>query len=338
MRKAVFLLLLLLLLFLSVDAGQGRNVPLPELYKPAQILADDAHLYVVEFPTVSIYSLKDFKLIAKFGKQGEGPQEFKQYINVFFQDVPPDHLVISSIGKISFYSRDGAFIREIKIPFGGWTFQPLGDRFLGHTLGGDAKDGYKALNLYDSKLNKIKEIYRKEFFFDDSIKKRTLFVSNYRYWTYAGKIYVIAEDDFIIRIFDRTGKPLPSIVREDYQREKCTEAHKQSVLDFFKRDVRIRPHYERLKKQLQFPDYFPAVREMVIDEGKLYVLTYRRRNNENEFFIYDTEGKLLGRKYLPLHSPNGVTPYAFTIRNGVLYQVFENDEAEQWELHILPIK
>jgi hypothetical protein len=189
MKKTIlFLLLLFLLLFTNAGAYAAKTVSLPELYNPKQMSVDDNHLYVVEFPTVFIYSLKDFSLVAKFGKKGEGPQEFKQYINLFFQDQQPDYLVVSSVGKVSFFTRKGEFIREVKIPFGGWTFQPLGEKFMGHTLGGTAKEGYKALNIYDSKLNKMKEIYRKEFFFDESVKKRKLFASNYRYWTHRNKI------------------------------------------------------------------------------------------------------------------------------------------------------
>jgi hypothetical protein len=334
MKHALLLSLLLLVFSFSNARAATKTVALPGLVEPRQLLVGNAHIYVVDFPTVSVYRLKDFSLIRKFGKRGEGPQEFKQYINVFFQDVEPDHLVISSIGKISFYSRQGEFIKEVKIPFGGWTFQPLGQKFMGHTLGGTAKEGYKALNLYDSRLNKIKEIYRKEMFFDDSIKKRTLFASNYRYWTHDNKIYVVAKNDFIIEIFDHTGKPLPPIERKNYKRVKCAEKHRKSVLDFFQRNPRIRPIFERFKKQIQFPGYFPAIRQIDIDEGKIYALTYNRADGKNEFFIFSMDGKLLHKKFLPLKSYNGVTPLPFYIKKGLLYQLVENEDEERWELHI----
>ena len=334
MRKKIFLLLLMPMLLFICQALAGAAVSLPRLSNPKQLLLDNEHIYIVDFPTVFVYSLKDFSLIREFGKQGEGPKEFKQYITVFFQDIEPHHLVISSVGKISFYSRNGTYIKEVKIPFGGWTFQPLGNKFMGHTLGGTAKEGYKALNIYDSNLNKIKEIYRKEFFFDESIKKRTLFASNYRYWTHKNKIYVVAKNDFIIEIFDSNGKPLQPIHRKQYKRVKCTEQHKKNVLDFFKQNPRIKAIFERFKNQIQFPDYFPAIRDIVIDEGKIFVLTYNRKDGKNEFFIFDMDGKLLQKKFLPIQTLNGVSPYPYYIKNGRLYQLVENEDTEQWELQI----
>jgi hypothetical protein len=334
MRKKIFISLLMLMSLTICQALAAAAVSLARLSNPKQLLLDNEHIYIVDFPTVFVYSLKDFSLIREFGKQGEGPKEFKQYINVFFQDIEPNHLVVSSLGKISFYSRNGTYIKEVKLGFGGWTFQPLGDKFMGHTLGGTAKEGYKALNIYDSNFNKIKEIYRKEFFFDDSIKKRTLFASNYRYWTHQNKIYVSAKDDFIIEIFDSTGRPLQPIHLEQYKRVKCTDQHKKSVLDFFRQNPRIRDVFEQFKNHIQFPDYFPAIRDIVIDEGKIFVLTYNRKDGKNEFFIFDLDGKLLQKKFLPIQTLNGVSPYSYYIKNGKLYQLVENEDTEQWELQI----
>ncbi len=336
MRKVIIFFLLMVLLLLTTFSAAGEVAVLSEIHKrPGQLLADNNHIYITDYPTVYIYSITDFSLVNSFGKRGEGPQEFKQYINVFFQDTPPDHLVVSSIGKVSFYSRDGKYIKEVKIPFGGWVFQPMGTKFLAHTLGGNAKEGYKTLNIYDPDFNKIKEIYRKEFFFDDSIKKRVLFMENYRYWTYRNIIYVMAKEDFIIERFDAAGKPLPPITRE-YRREKCTEEHQKSVLDFFKRNARIRPVYERLKNRIAFPDYFRAIREIVLDNGKIYVLTYKRRDVKNEFYIFDLDGSLLQKAFMPIKTFNGVSPRPFTVKNGKLYQLVDNEETENWEIHITP--
>jgi hypothetical protein len=332
-RVIVFLLLMLVVLFTTIVSAT-RTVPLNEIFRrPAPLQADDSHIYVVDFPIVYIYSLTDFSLLTSFGKRGEGPREFKQYINLFFQDVEPTYLVVSSIGKVSFYSRDGKFIKEIKISFGGWSFQPLGEKFIGHTLGGNEKDGYKALNIYDANFNKIKEIYRQEFVLDDSIKKRILFASNYQHWTYRKKIYVVAKNDFIIERFDFTGKRLSPITQE-YKRVKCTEHHKKIVLDSFKRDINIRHHYERLKHQIEFPGYFRAIRDIVINEEKIYVLTYKRKDGENEFYIFDIDGKLLQKKFLPIKTSNGVSPRPFTVKSGKLYQLCDNEETENWEFHV----
>lgn len=336
MKKIIFFFLLVVLLLLTMFSAAVERAVLSEIYtRPGQLLADDNHIYITDYPTVYIYSITDFSRVNSFGKRGEGPREFKQYINLFFQDTLPDHLVVSCIGKVSFYSRDGKYIKEVKIPFGGWSFQPLGEKLIGHTLGGDAQEGYKALNIYDSNFNKIKEIYRKEFFFDESSKKRVLFAENYRYWTYRNRVYVVATDEFIIERFDADGKPLPPITME-YQRERCTEEHQRLVLDSFKRDARIRPYYERHKHRIVFPDYFRAIRRIVLDNGKIYVLTYKRRDGKNEFYIFDLAGKLLQKTFMPITTVNGVSPRPFTVKNGKLIQLVDNEETEHWEIHVTP--
>lgn len=337
MRKLIIFFLLMTLLLLTAFSTAREVAVLSETYKgPGQLLADKNHIYITDYPTVYIYSISSFKLVSSFGKRGEGPREFKQYINVFFQDSPPNYLVVSSIARVSFYSRNGAFIKDVKIPFGGWSFQPLGEKFIGHTLGGDAKDGYKALNIYDSNFKKIKEIYRHEFFFDDSLKKRVLFATNYRYRTHRNRIYVVAKDEFVIERFDFTGKPLPPITQE-YQREKCTGRHRKMVLDFFMRNARIRPRYEQLKHRIAFPEYFRAIREIVLDNDKIYVLTYKRREGKNEFYILDINGKLLQKTFMPIKTANGVSPLPFTVKSGKLYQLVDNEKTENWEIHVTPL-
>ena len=48
-----------------------------ELLKPNRIYLDQDRIYITERTKVFVYSLKDYKLINTFGKQGEGPGEFK---------------------------------------------------------------------------------------------------------------------------------------------------------------------------------------------------------------------------------------------------------------------
>jgi hypothetical protein len=113
-KRAGFLCCLFLCLLLFTVSGYGKDIiPLPELQKPSYILIDENHLYVKERFSISIYSLKDFKLIKKFGKEGEGPQEFTRAINL---DICDDYLAVISCGKISYFNRNGKFIRENRVP------------------------------------------------------------------------------------------------------------------------------------------------------------------------------------------------------------------------------
>lgn len=99
MKKKFSLLILFLVLSTVISA---RVVPLPEVIRPHYISVDSDQLYICEHEKVSIYSLKDFNRIKKFGKKGEGPQEFKSAVHVNCQE---DYLVIESSDKLSFFSK-----------------------------------------------------------------------------------------------------------------------------------------------------------------------------------------------------------------------------------------
>ncbi|MCP5105464.1 MAG: hypothetical protein GY950_18905, partial [bacterium] len=63
--------------FAAVLRAGTKVIPLPELMKPEHPLYfDKTQMYVIEGTSIYIYSLTDFKLVKKFGKQGEGPKEF----------------------------------------------------------------------------------------------------------------------------------------------------------------------------------------------------------------------------------------------------------------------
>jgi hypothetical protein len=90
---------------------------------------------------ISIYSLKDFKLIKKLRKEGEGPQEFKTFLGFGLTvDIYPGHILVNSIDKISYFSRKGEFIKEKKTPVG-TTLTFFRGKFVGSAMQFDQKTG-----------------------------------------------------------------------------------------------------------------------------------------------------------------------------------------------------
>ena len=63
--------------------------------------------------TISIFSLDDFNLINRIGKEGEGPGEFKEKVfNLYFKD---GQVLVNSAGRVTYFSEDGKYIKEEKI-------------------------------------------------------------------------------------------------------------------------------------------------------------------------------------------------------------------------------
>ena len=114
--KKVWVFIVFLFLIFSIH---GKKIAkLEELIKPDIMFMGNGRMYITEGASIFIYSLKDYKLIKKFGKEGEGPKEFK--ISPFGAPmlVYPfeDKIFINSNAKISYFTQDGEFIKEVRIP------------------------------------------------------------------------------------------------------------------------------------------------------------------------------------------------------------------------------
>ncbi|MCP4215527.1 MAG: hypothetical protein GY765_12815, partial [bacterium] len=140
-----------------------KATELKELLNPKKIFVQGDRLLTVEPTTISIYSLKDYKLIKKFGKAGEGPQEFKINPTSGFPTVKvcltSDAIFVTSIGRLSIFTPDGEFVKMENIGPDLQEVHPFADKFIGWTTGLKKKFDYWILNLYSSDSNKLKELY-----------------------------------------------------------------------------------------------------------------------------------------------------------------------------------
>jgi hypothetical protein len=71
---------------------------------------------------------------------------------------------------------------------------------------------------------------------------------------------------------------------------------------------------------------------LVYDDGKLYVITYKRKRGITEGFIIDREGAVPEKLSLPLKEENIFREYPFAIQKGEVYQLIENEDTGQWAL------
>lgn len=339
-----FLCVFLTVLLLAVPVFAGKVAAFTGHINPWKIFIDDNQIYILEGAGIYIYSLQDYKFIKKFGKRGEGPEEFKgepTLINVQF-----DYILVSSQRRVSFFTKKGQYIKEIN-NVNGRLFKPLGDnRFVGHTIA--AKDDgrrYHTINIYDSNFSLLKETWKQEGIFPSSKEKswRLFSTAIARSVVCDNKIFIVGKKDFVIDVFDKKGTKLFSIESE-YEKVKFTETHKQKVLNLYKTRPSTKYEYDAWEKLLHFPGYFPAIRNIFADEKKLYVRTYREIDGKSEFYIFSTEGRLLRKIFLAIAKNNAKFAYPYmrdsapyTFNKSKLYQLIENEETEKFELHVTRI-
>jgi len=342
MRK--LLILFIAVLFLTCLVWAAKVAVLSELQRPASITVDGSQVFITEGINVYIYSAKDYSLQKKFGKEGEGPQEFKRHPNPMAEDiriiVQPKEILVNSIGKISYFTRKGEFIREMRVMLSLGGYIPVGNHMAG--FGFDQKDNtrYITLNLCSPQCVKEKEFFRVKTLIQDgksidpikmSVAKlvATIRVED-------NKMFYRGEDQKIYA-FDENGNQIYSITPE-YEKVKFTKEWENRYINFLETDPRYKYVYQQDKNRIKFPGYFPPIRDLRVANKKIYIITFKSINDKKECYIYDSaDGKFIKKVFIPLVEQNVQELYPYTIKNGKVYQVVENLDEEKWELHVIDI-
>ena len=76
--------------------------------------------------------------------------------------------------------------------------------------------------------------------------------------------------------------------------------------------------------------------QIEIDGPEVYALTFKRTKTTVESFLIDRTGTIRKKVFLPLIEENVMREYPFDIHNGIVYQLIENEETEEWVLHVTP--
>jgi hypothetical protein len=154
---------------------------------------------------------------------------------------------------------------------------------------------------------------------------------------------------FIIEVFDFKGQKLYQIERK-YEKIKITDEDKNNIIENFKND----PHIQRQAKQLggwdalkktirfDFPDFFPPIQNFEISNNKIYIQTFKTRDKGEEYIIMDMKGNIQKTVFIPGFKKPSVMSKLLgvklsTIKNDKIYYLEENEE-EEWELHVEEIK
>lgn len=334
------LLVLCLILIATVVLGE-KAATLSQLLRPGEIIFDGDDCIVTDGIKVYIYSKKDFKLKKEFGKRGPGPREFLMppehsvYITVY-----PGFSLIQSRWKISYFTRDGEYIKETRIKPNIFFYRELGDKFIGlqylDNLKGDKKL-YYGVNLYDSNVERVKELHR--FLNNHQPSKGTLndLAGNELFYVYHNKVFIPhkSTDTVLIDVFDNNGNPLYSI-KERYKPVRVNDSHKKQLLHRYK--TFYKDEYEELKRMTVFPKYLPVVRKCTLTDNKIYIMTYKYTKDKNEFLIFDIKGKFLEKLMVPFKHYTIMFLFPYTIDKGKIYQLVENEKTEKWDLHVTPIE
>ncbi len=337
-----------LLLFSLAPLGAEKITTLDAPLVPSGLYIHNGRLFIADFPKIHIYSMKNYRLSKSFGRNGEGPGEFMSFVRLHFQG---DRIIFHSNMWLTTYSTELQMQKQQRVPEDFHCgLRPLGAGFVTSDVvrrpgskDSTARDTIVSLN--GGNLEKIKELYRQPYYFNLNKSVNAIYLpeagrrSGVRFFVAAEKIFIEGEDGETgnIYVFDKTGKKLYTI-SYSFPRLKVTPAHVRAAEDYFA--LRRRGLFSLVKKRktLSIPDYFPAIHYLFVKDGRIYVSPYRLKEEKNQFFIFDLEGKLIKEVLVPVKKQDMFTFYPMTISNGFLYQLCENqEEDEDWELHRFPL-
>ena len=340
-KKIVWIVVLVLLVFFA----QGRaETVLGEVVHPSGIYIDGGQLFVVDFPKVHIYSLKDLSLRASFGKEGEGPGEIRGFARLMFDG---GQIIVEHHMRFSYFSRDGKFVKERKIPVSfNRGVQKMGNIWVvSHTDRRQDKPDLTDLtvNIYNDRFEREREIYRVPYFFQLNKPINAIYLpeadrrSGIRFFVHGDEIFVEGEEGETgnIYVFDQNGKKLRTLTYQ-YPRLEVTDAHVAAVVEHHR--LKKRRLYDILKQrgQILIPDAFPAIQYLAVTGDKIYSIPYKKVEESYQLLEFDLQGRLLQKRSVPIEAETMFSFYPFTIHDGRMFQLQENSD-EEWELRIMSI-
>ena len=175
MKKCMILCIMCFALFANVYAEV--LAAFPDMITPRELRMDGGYIYVSDQFSVLAYDMKTFKRVKTLGRKGEGPQEFRAWPGATFTK---DKLILSDPYKIIIYSKDFKLLREISLRSHSGRVHPVEDFFvLTKSQVIDQKE-YTIFALYNSKLEKIKDLviepyneYNSKYFLTPFSRSRT---------------------------------------------------------------------------------------------------------------------------------------------------------------------
>ena len=131
-----------------------------------EIIGDE--LFVLDEVVVYVYSLKDFKLLRKFGRKGNGPGEFVYYpISPVMMDLYDGKLILSRFNKVAIYSKSGKLLKEKIFSQKFSEFTPISENYamvvVQFFVPEDRTISKVLVKLFNSSFKIIKTIYEKSY-------------------------------------------------------------------------------------------------------------------------------------------------------------------------------
>ena len=252
------------------------------------VLADDkGNIYVLDgrAEIVKVFDSSG-KLISTVGKKGQGPGEYERPSGMQFTS--NKELLIRSIGRLSYFTLDGKYLRQFSKMT--WDVSPIPDRkgrFIGLSFSPTTERGVfnNQLMIFSEDYSPLKEIagYKGQMRADTEMQpifpKRILYAMLKN-----GNIVWGINQSYVLNITDEEGSLLRQFTRE-YDPIAISDEEKKATLA---RMNRLAPG-----GNWEFPENYPPMYNIITDdENHIIIQTYEHfRSPYRKYEIFSVDGK-----------------------------------------------
>lgn len=342
MKKWKYFVLLMLItgrLVFSFNIGILKGI-----LKPESIAVLENEAFILERATVYVFSLNNLQLIREFGREGQGPGEIE--ITPWLSNtlnVSNNSIVVDSVNKLVIFSKEGKLIGEKRRSAQFTQAVPARENLVVRKRVESIKDKlqYSTINVFNTQSQETKELYRQKL--AGQLNEVDMIPDSIHFQVYEDKILIEeSPKGFFIEVFNSRGEKLYKISK-NYKKIPVTRLDKKEVEELLSQDsfIKMQPGgWEQIKKQWKINtlDSFPAIQDIVVADNKIYVQTFKKQLEREEYIIMDLKGNELKRVFLPAvrkasftEQMMGTGVKLFCISQNKFYYIVEKDE---WcELH-----
>jgi hypothetical protein len=280
--------------------------------------------------------------IKSFGEKGEGPQELKIGGAIPFARLTTHNGNITAVteGKTLTFTSEGEFIKEktnedLSLPV-----------FLGEN---QVSQEYEYFDNYKECLRKLKlfipnQDQTKILFTTDEEGGCTYPENSFIHKVDNNKLYAVYapadKKEFKILIYNDVEHKMKKILWRT-KPVKVTDEY----------EIAWEKYYEGLKRAseylglLKFNKTFPVIRDMFIENSKIFLLTYPKKNKQkSKCFVFDLNGNPIGKIYLPITTVNPFNNgFLYTIKDDMFYLLedrgdkTEKEDEDSWYINSFDI-
>jgi len=297
---------------LSIGEAEGRE---EYMFSPIRSIAvdEEERIYVLETrgALVKVFN-KDGEYLRTIGRRGQGPGELNVPLTLSITN--DNKIAVEDFMRgITFYSPEGEFIKSLSSARY-FTVGAIADSWgniVARTRISDAEKTSYELKRFDSNLEHPKTLMTITSLRSDSIE---VFSPNL-FWQAGrdGNVVVGYSQDYELQIFDSEGELVKKIIK-DYDPVEISQSQIEERTKVIPSD-----------SKLDIPKFYCAFQRFTVDdEGKIFVQTYEKTEDEEGFYydVFDSSGKFMAK--IPLK----IRPRVWKKKK--LYSIEEDEEGYQY--------